>query len=144
VTPVVCLTPVERRDSSHIPDFGRNRSYARFRSKDVTPVVCPTLVKRHDSSRIPDFGQTTRLRSYAQLKSKDATLVLCLTLIMYLTPVVHQGSGRRLYRMSYLLICERLCMVELDDFNILQYEPLFDTLSKVKCWMDKDFACFMS
>jgi hypothetical protein len=33
--------------------------------------------------------------------------------------MVHHGSGRRAYRMSYQLICERLRMVELDDCNIL-------------------------
>jgi hypothetical protein len=35
-------------------------------------------------------------------------------------PVAHHGSGRRAYRMSYQLICERLRMVELDDCSILQ------------------------
>jgi hypothetical protein len=36
------------------------------------------------------------------------------------TSTMHHSYGCRAYRMSYRLVCERLCMVELDDCNILQ------------------------
>jgi hypothetical protein len=76
-TPVVCLTPVGRHDSScmhdchHVcdsscmPDSDRRtrlRSYAQLWLEDVTPVVCPTPIRRHnlghmcDSDCMPNSG----------------------------------------------------------------------------------------
>jgi hypothetical protein len=82
-------------------------SYARLRSKDTAPVVCSTPVRRRVSSRMPDSSRKKWLWSYI------------------LTPVALPDFGRRhdsdcrSCRMSYLLICERLRMVELDDCNIV-------------------------
>jgi hypothetical protein len=109
-TSVVCPTLVERRDSGHMPDSGRMPdsswkawlwSYAQLRSEDTTPVVCPTPVGRYDSSHI------SWLRSHFS------------TLVNVTTPIAHHDSGQRACRMSYLLICERLHLVELDDRRIL-------------------------
>jgi hypothetical protein len=103
-TPVVCLTPVGRRDSvrmhdsDHMPDSSRKtrlRSYARLRLEDMILVV------------YPDSGHTSWLWSMSRLRS-------CLP-----TPVAHHSSGRWACNMSYQLIYERLRMVELDDCSIL-------------------------
>jgi hypothetical protein len=121
-----------------------NVGISRLRSEDVTLVVYPTPVGRRDSSRTPDFGRRTQFWSYAQLRSESVTPVICVTPVVCLTlvvcltpvgrrdsgwntrlwshvmtPVAHHGFGRRSYRMTYLLICEKLHMVKLDDYSIL-------------------------
>jgi hypothetical protein len=149
VTPVICPTSVERCDSSRkarlrsypwlhtlvrrcnsgrMPDSGRKtwlwsytrlQSYARLWSEGVAPVVCLTPIRRCGSSRMPDSDRKAQLWSYARvqlyarLRSEDATPVVCLTLV-----ALH-SSDPRSYNISYLLICERFHMVELDDCNII-------------------------
>jgi hypothetical protein len=86
-----------------------------------------------NSGRMPDFGRKTRLRSYARLQLEDMTAVvypdsthtsqrrLTSWLQSYLLiPIAHDGSARWVCRMSYHLSCERLHMVGLDDYSILQ------------------------
>jgi hypothetical protein len=83
-------------DFAHMPDSGHMR----------------------DSGHMLDSGQKMRLRS------KDATSVVCLTPVRRCDFDCMSDSNRRSYRMSYLLVCERLCMFELDDCNILQCDHL--------------------
>jgi hypothetical protein len=63
---------------------------------------------------LPNSGRTSRLLSHF------------LTPINVTTLVADHDSVHRLYHMSYLLICERLRMVELDDYNILQHDHLVE------------------
>jgi hypothetical protein len=94
---------------SHIPKFG-------------------ILGRDTNSGRRPNFGHISRLLSTSQLRSMS-------WLWSYLsTPVMHHGSGWRACHMSYLLICERLRMVELDDYNILQIEHLVGSRSSKSTW----------
>jgi hypothetical protein len=67
-----------------------------------TPVVCLTPVVYPNSSRTCWLWSTSQLRSYL------------------LTPVTHHGFGQWVCYMSYHLSQERLCMVGLDDYSILQ------------------------
>jgi hypothetical protein len=48
MTLVVCLTLIERRDSSHMPDSGR---ISRLRSHFLTLIDITTPVEHHGSSR---------------------------------------------------------------------------------------------
>jgi hypothetical protein len=81
---------------SQLWSYARLQSYARIWSEEAT------LVGRCDSGCMLDSSQKTWLWSHIT------------------TLVAHHGFDRRSYHMSYLLICERLHMVELDDCSILQ------------------------
>jgi hypothetical protein len=76
------------------------RLHAPLRSEDMTLVV------------YLDSGRTSRLQSTSQLR------------MSLLTPDAHHDSSQWVRHLSYHLSCERLCMAELDDRNILQPEHL--------------------
>jgi hypothetical protein len=149
VTPVICPTSIERCDSgrkvrlrsypwlhtlvrrcnsgrmpysgrktqlwsyTRLQSYARLWSYAWLRSEDVAPVVCLTPVGRCDSGHMResscmlDSDRKMRLRSYVWLWSH------------IMTPVAHHSSDPISYIISYLFVCERFCMIELDDCNIL-------------------------
>jgi hypothetical protein len=86
----------------------RHRSYTRLRSEDATPVVYPTPVGRYDSGRITWLHMHFSIQSTSWPRS------------YILTPVAHHGFGRWACRLSYHLSYERLRMVGLDDYIILQ------------------------
>jgi hypothetical protein len=44
-----------------------------------------------------------------------------------MTLVTRHGSGQSVYRMSYQLTCERLRMVELDDYIVLYLKHLVES-----------------
>jgi hypothetical protein len=91
--PLYMLIMHVSHNSDRMPDSShmpKSGRKRRLQSEDVTLVVCPTPTRRHDS------GRTSQL------------------------PVAHHGFDHRSYHMSYLLVCERLHMVELDDCSILQ------------------------
>jgi hypothetical protein len=76
-------------------------------------VFIRNLQGTYESLSIAETIKTVKQKHDESLRSHLSTPVDVTTL------VTHHGSGQCVCRMYYQIVCERLCMVELDDYNIL-------------------------
>jgi hypothetical protein len=95
----------------------------------VAPVVWPTPVERRGS------GHILTLVGRCDSSHISPLWLHFLTAINIMTLVVYPDSSCRSWRMPYLLICERLHMVELDDYNILQLKHSVRSRSSKCAWL---------